>query len=180
MVAVFPNATTPEPSTSTSFPADYEYLYGDDRPFAPSLARTVSGGAYDPRSLSGSESCGSSGCHEQILAEWKPSAHRWAAMDARVPEDPDGIMAEQNGAESTRYCGGCHDPISLFSGTKNIFVENLTGLRGHTRKGVSCLGCHGIRETDLQGNANYVMAQPADYLWQWKPTAASAVWPATS
>ena len=30
--------------------------------------------------------------------------------------------------ESTRYCGGCHDPISLFSGTKNIFVEDLTGL----------------------------------------------------
>ena len=37
-------------------------------------------------------------------------------------------MAKQNGAESTRYCGGCHDPISLFSGTKNIFVKDLTGL----------------------------------------------------
>ena len=29
---------------------------------------------------------------------------------------------KQNGPESTRYCGGCHDPISLFSGTKNIFT----------------------------------------------------------
>ena len=70
------------------------------------------------------------------------------------------VMAEQNGAESTRYCGGCHDPISLFSGTKNIGVEDLTGLHGY-QEGVSCLACHAIRETDLQGNANYVVARPA-------------------
>ena len=75
-------------------------------------------------------------------------------------------MAEQNGAESTRYCGGCHDPISLFSGTKNIGVEDLTGLHGYN-EGVSCLACHSIRETDLQGNANYVLGQPSEYLWQW-------------
>jgi len=147
------------------FPDDYDFLYGEDRPFAPSLARTASGGAYDPRSLSGSESCGSSGCHSQILAEWKPSAHRWAAMDAAF-QKIQGIMAEQNGAESTRYCGGCHDPISLFSGTKNIGVEDLTGLHGY-QEGISCLACHAIRQTDLQGNANYVMGQPGEYLWQW-------------
>jgi hypothetical protein len=77
------------------------------------------------------------------------------------------VMAKQNGAESTRYCGGCHDPISLFSGTKNIFVEDLTGLAGH-QEGISCLGCHAIRETDVKGNANYVMAQPARYAYEMK------------
>jgi len=148
-----------------AFPADYAYLYGADRPFAPSLARTSTGGALDARALAGSESCGTSGCHEQILAEWKPSAHHWAAMDAAF-QKIQTIMAQQNGAESTRYCGGCHDPISLFSGTKNIGVENLTALQGY-REGVSCLACHAIRETDLQGNANYVVSQPAEYLWQW-------------
>jgi hypothetical protein len=146
-------------------PDDYEFVYGEERPFAPSLARTATNGAFDSRMLSGSESCGSSGCHEQILAEWKPSAHRWAAMDAAF-QKIQSVMAEQNGPESTRYCGGCHDPISLFSGTKNIFVENLTSLHGYN-EGVSCLSCHSIRETDLQGNANYVMAQPSEYLWQW-------------
>ncbi len=150
------------------FPPDYEYLHGEDRPFAPSLARTESGGAFDARSLAGSDSCGTSGCHEQILAEWKPSSHRYAAMDSAF-QRIQSIMAEQNGAESTRYCGGCHDPISLFSGTKNIFVENLTGLQGY-QEGISCLSCHAIRETDLQGNANYVMTQPPEYLWQWSDT----------
>lgn len=149
------------------FPADYNYLYGKDRPFAPSLARTESNGALDPRSLAGSATCGASGCHAQIYAEWQPSAHRYAAMDP-VFQGIQNVMAKQNGPESTRYCGGCHDPISLFSGTKNIFVENLTGLQGFN-EGVSCLACHSIQKTDIQGNANYTVTQPSEYLWQWSP-----------
>jgi hypothetical protein len=154
-----------------AFPADYSFAYGAERPFAPSLARTASGGAYDPRSFSGSESCGTSGCHEAIVAEWSVSAHRWSAMDPgfqRVQEE----MARQNGAESTRYCGGCHDPISLFSGTKNIFTENLTGLAGYN-EGVSCLACHSIRRTDVEGNANYVVAQPRRYLFELRQGTAA-------
>jgi hypothetical protein len=148
------------------FPEDYSFVYGEDRPFAPSLATTASGGAMDSRILAGSETCGTSGCHEQILAEWKPSSHRYSAMDLAF-QKVQSVMAEQNGPESTRYCGGCHDPISLFSGTKNIFVEDLTNLVGY-QEGISCLSCHAIRETDIQGNANYTMSQPAEYLWQWE------------
>lgn len=148
------------------FPPDYNFLYGKDRPFAPSLALTSTGGAFASESLAGSETCGTAGCHTQILAEWLPSAHRYAAMDPLF-QKVQSVMAEQNGPESTRYCGGCHDPISLFSGTKNILVEDLTGLVGYN-EGISCLSCHGVRETDLQGNANYVMTQPAAYLWQWR------------
>jgi len=152
------------------FPADYSFLFGKDRPFAPSLATTATGGAYDPRSLSGSESCGTAGCHEQILAEWKPSAHRYAAMDTLF-QGIQAVMAKQNGPESTRYCGGCHDPISLFSGTKNVFTEKLTNLHGY-KEGVSCLVCHSIRQTDIKGNANYVISQPSEYLWQWETEGA--------
>jgi cytochrome c554/c'-like protein len=148
-----------------AFPADYSYAFGKDRPFAPSLAHTATNGAYDPRSLAGSETCGSSGCHTEIYHEWQTSAHRYAAMDP-IFQGIQNVMAKQNGPESTRYCGGCHDPISLFSGTKNIFVEKLTGLQGYN-EGISCLACHSIQKTDLQGNANYNMVQPKDYLWQW-------------
>jgi hypothetical protein len=163
------------PGTSyvNEFPEDYSFVYGEDRPFAPSLAQTSTGGAFDGRSLSGSESCGTAGCHEQILAEWKPSAHRYSAMDTLF-QAIQNVMAEQNGPESTRYCGGCHDPISLFSGTKNIFVEDLTSLVGY-HEGVSCLACHSIHETDLQGNANYVIDQPSEYLWQWSDFGARRV-----
>jgi hypothetical protein len=147
------------------FPADYSFPFGKDRPFAPSLAHTATNGAYDPRSLGGSERCGSSGCHTEIYREWQTSAHRYAAMDP-IFQGIQTVMAKQNGPESTRYCGGCHDPISLFSGTKNIFVEKLTTLQGYN-EGISCLACHSIQKTDIQGNANYTMVQPTEYLWQW-------------
>jgi hypothetical protein len=146
------------------FPADYSWKYGPERPFAPSLATTTTGRAFDSRRLAGSESCGSAGCHSEIAAEWRVSAHRWSAMDLgfqRIQQE----MAKQNGPESTRYCGGCHDPISLFSGAKNIFAADLTSLAGY-QEGVSCLVCHSIRKTDVKGNANFVVAQPKRYLFE--------------
>lgn len=154
----------------SGFPSDYEMweprtgLYQENKPFAPSLARTVDNRPIDTRLLAGSEGCGTSGCHEQILKEWQPSAHRYSAMD--LPFQAIQLtMARQNGAMSTRYCGGCHDPISLFSGNKNIYTDetDLTGVAGY-HEGVSCLSCHSIRETDVKGNANYTMAAPSRYI----------------
>src|SRR5215475_782825 len=97
---------------------------------APLRARLGAKGRFDPRSLAGSETCGQSGCHTELYNEWKTSAHRYAAMDP-IFQGIQSVMAKQNGPESTRYCGGCHDPISLFSGAKNIFADNLTGLAGY-------------------------------------------------
>jgi hypothetical protein len=159
------------PQMVNAFPADYSYLYGEDRPFAPSLAQTTTGEAFDARSLSGSESCGTARCHEQIVREWKVSAHRYSAMDAAF-QTVQQVMADQNGPESTRYCGGCHDPISLFSGTKNVFTEDLTNLAGY-QEGVSCIVCHAIEETDVQGNANYVIRQPERYMFELDEGAAA-------
>jgi hypothetical protein len=148
---------------ANEFPADYEY---DEEigPFRPSLATTASGGAYDDRSLTGSASCGSAGCHEQIYDEWAVSAHSWSSKDPAF-QAIQNVMAQQNGPQSTRYCGGCHDPASLFAGTKNVFAEDLSSVRGH-QEGVSCLVCHSIRETDLKGNANYTIVQPERYIYE--------------
>jgi hypothetical protein len=145
------------------FPEEYHYDEGHS-PFSPSLAQTTSGGAYDDRSLTGSESCGSSGCHATIYREWAISAHRWSSMDPAFQAIQE-VMAKQNGPASTRYCGGCHDPASLFAGTKNVFAEDLSSVRGY-HEGVSCLVCHSIRETDLKGNANYTIDQPERYIYE--------------
>lgn len=158
------------PRLLTDFPPDYDFweptnpMYGRNRPFAPSLARTRENKPIDARVLAGSRSCGTSGCHEQIVQEWLPSAHRYSAMD-KAFQAIQLTMAQQNGPTSTRYCGGCHDPISLFSGTKNIYAEEskLTALEGY-HEGVSCLVCHAIKETDLKGNANYVITAPSRYI----------------
>jgi hypothetical protein len=101
------------------FPSDYSYAFGKDRPFAPSLAHTVTNGAYDPRLLAGSETCGASGCHTEIYSEWKTSAHRYAAMDP-IFQGIQGVMAKQNGPESTRYrraLSCCLNPPHVSCGT---------------------------------------------------------------
>jgi len=144
-------------------PKDYHYLYGPDRPFAPSLATTNTGQAFDSRTMSGSASCGKAGCHEEIYKEWETSAHRWSAMDVAF-QKVQTVMADQNGPETTRYCGGCHDPISLFSGEKNLFNNQLTNRSGY-QEGISCIVCHTIKKTDVKGNANYVVTQPERYLF---------------
>ena len=149
---------------NNKLPDDYNYLYGTDRPFAPSLAMTSTGEAFDARTLGGSFSCGRSGCHSEIVAEWQVSAHRWAASDPAF-RAVQTVMGEQNGPESTRYCGGCHDPISLFSGSKNLFQDELTNPMG-LEEGVSCIACHSISETDVKGNANYTITQPTRYLFE--------------
>lgn len=151
---------------NNEFPEDYSYLYGEDRPFAPSLATTNTGEVFDARSLGGSEGCGTAGCHEEIYKEWQVSAHRYSAMDVGF-QKVQTVMAQQNGPESTRYCGGCHDPISLFSGSKNIYTaeDDLTNHIGY-QEGVSCIACHAIKETDVKGNANYVVNQPKRYMYE--------------
>jgi len=153
---------------ANNFPEGYSYVYGEDRPFAPSLATTESGGAFDPRSLAGSQSCGTTKCHEEIVKEWEVSAHRYSAMDVGF-QSVQAVMGEQNGPESTRYCGGCHDPISLFSGNKTVYTaeDDLTNERGY-QEGISCISCHSIKKTDIKGNANYTMSQPGRYMYEMK------------
>ena len=164
-----------EPVYTNAFPEGYGTPYGADRPFAPSLANTETGGAFDAASLAGSARCGDVGCHLDIYREWLPSAHRYAAMDPGF-QVIQKTMAEQNGPESTRYCAGCHDPISLFSGSKRLGLESdaLTGQAGY-QEGISCLSCHAIRETDVKGNAAYVMTQPRPYLHEDAPSGLSRV-----
>ncbi|MFO0981309.1 MAG: multiheme c-type cytochrome [Planctomycetota bacterium] len=150
--------------TRYQLPSDYSYKYGAEKgPYYPSLARTDGMKAVMPKALAESRTCGANGCHEQIVEEWTPSAHRWASMDFAF-QAIQHVMATNEGPESTRYCAGCHDPVALFSGSKNIYDADLTSYGAD--EGVSCLVCHSIKETDVKGNANYVLAEPVRYAFE--------------
>ncbi len=150
-----------EPAMHNEFPADYSWKFGEDRPFAPSLVQTESAWAYDADTLSGSAGCATSGCHPEIAREWEPSAHRYSSSDVAF-QAVQQIMLEDTGAESTRYCAGCHDPIALLSGSKNVNVEGLTSPGAD--EGISCIVCHSIIQTDVRGNADYIVTQPVRYV----------------
>lgn len=159
------------PEVAGDFPEDYGLPLGAERPFAPSLARTSTGGVFDSRATGGSASCGRAGCHQEIYREWQASAHRYSAMDTafRVVQT---VMAEQNSPESTRYCAGCHDPISLFAGAKRASPTDLTTPVGRD-EGVSCIVCHAIDSTDVKGNASYVISLPERYMYELRDGAAA-------
>ncbi|MEO6995556.1 MAG: cytochrome c3 family protein [Lacunisphaera sp.] len=129
--------------------------------FAPTYARTASGGLINPAVLGNSASCGTSGCHEQILAEWEPSAHRFSAMNPPFRAVQKNF-AHDRGAADTRYCAGCHDPISLFAGAKD--VTNVSLSAPGMQEGSSCAVCHSISHVDQRGNADYVITPPTKYI----------------
>lgn len=160
----------PARPTDLDLPAEYslsQYVEQFDEyrgsPFAPSYARTASGKLVAPGVLAGSESCGSSRCHEQILREWQPSAHRFSAMNAPFQAVQKIFAADREPAE-TRYCAGCHDPISLFAGAKDI--HNLDFSAPGMQEGSSCVFCHSISAVDQRGNGDYVVTPPRKYLWE--------------
>ncbi|TVQ05908.1 MAG: hypothetical protein EA359_02045 [Balneolaceae bacterium] len=152
------------PKLYTEFPDDYLYHHGTNSPFSPSLATTAHGKLIDAELLGGSASCGTSGCHSEIYAEWEVSAHRYSAEDPffRVIQQ---AMGEQKGAVSARYCAGCHDPIGLFAGSANLYADDLTNRIG-LAEGVSCISCHAITEADVQGNADFVIEAPERYMFE--------------
>ncbi|MCH7526646.1 MAG: cytochrome b/b6 domain-containing protein [Planctomycetes bacterium] len=120
-------------------------------------------GRIGPRALSGSAGCGTSGCHSEIVAEWLPSAHRYSSMDF-VFQKVQSNMAEELAPEATRYCAGCHDPIALLSGAKN--VGNVTLSAEGADEGTSCLVCHSIVQADVRGNADYTIDPPQRYIYE--------------
>ena len=120
-------------------------------------------GAMTAQAMAGSASCGSSNCHQEIYEEWLPSAHRYSSMDDLF-QQVQTLMVKETSSEHTRYCAGCHDPISLFSGAKNS--SNITLSTEGADEGASCMVCHSIVQTDIQGNGNFVMKAPQRYLFE--------------
>ncbi len=133
--------------------------------FADYVAGIRATGAVQPRALAGSASCGASGCHREIYQEWLPSAHRYSSLD-HMFQTVQGLMVDETAPEFTRYCAGCHDPVSLFSGAKN--QSNMTLSVEGADEGSSCVACHSMVQTDVQGNGDYTVRIPRPYVYEWE------------
>lgn len=143
---------------------------GLDRRLQEAADRLRSGGALEPATLAGSERCGD--CHEQIYREWLPSAHRYSSMDDLF-QVVQTLMSEETTPEHTRYCAGCHDPISLFAGAKDSGNITLSSEGAH--EGISCTVCHSIVQADVQGNGDFTIAPPRHYVYE-EQAGALARW----
>jgi hypothetical protein len=118
-------------------------------------------GSLKPSSLSGSASCGSSGCHEAIYNEWRASAHGFAAEDELFLRVQD-LLIESKGVAESRACAGCHDPAALLGGLRSGEASGDLQIF----EGNSCITCHSTVATDTEGNGGYVIRPPVRYLFE--------------
>ena len=113
----------------------------------------------DPRDaarLADVDTCGS--CHPDALATWQASAHARASFDNPWYRQAVDAIREDVGAEESRFCAGCHDPVLLVAGAMEAEIQP-DDPRAHA--GVTCMVCHGTREARPDGNGSYTLSTRA-------------------
>ena len=133
--------------------------------FAPSLARTASGGHIAPEHLMRDAEC--AGCHADAHAGWQHSAHRFASFNNpayafSVRQTRAKMLARDGHVEASRFCAGCHDPAPLFSGRFDDAAFDDVG-DPTAQAGIGCVACHAIEAVGVRGNADYVIGVPPRY-----------------
>jgi YVTN family beta-propeller protein len=112
-----------------------------DLPQGPSWL-AASGGA--PNLAWDTQFCG--GCHQAEYAAWTKSVHAHSAEDPMVLYGV-GVETAQQGPQYSRFCAGCHDPVSVRADPPDVSFQS--------RRGVTCLGCHDVdREIRAGGNGD--------------------------
>lgn len=133
--------------------------------FAPSLARTASGGHIPPEHFLRDAEC--AGCHADAHAGWQYSAHRFASFNNpayafSVRQTRAKMLARDGHVEASRFCAGCHDPAPLFSGRFDDADFDDVG-DPTAQAGIGCVACHAIKAVGVRGNADYLIGIPPRY-----------------
>src|SRR4029079_14831134 len=80
------------------------------RAFAPSQVEIAGGAAIDGKWMSDVDGC--DGCHPDVVAMWRTSAHAFASFNNPIYRLSIDRYRAEVGNEKSRFCGGCHD-VSL-------------------------------------------------------------------
>jgi hypothetical protein len=110
--------------------------------------------------------CGN--CHPSEYAAWTKSVHAHAAEDPMVLF---GIGVEQHGAgvgqgaQYSRLCAGCHDPVSARAGDISF----------QAKRGVTCVGCHDVERQIRAGGNGDLVAAPHDWMADHKAWAQTSL-----
>ncbi|MDE0483853.1 MAG: multiheme c-type cytochrome [Candidatus Poribacteria bacterium] len=138
----------------------YEEGGGTTGHFFPASVETETGNLIPTDFFLTSETCATKGCHPDIFRQWNESAHHFSSFNNQWYRKSIVYMQEVNGIESSKWCGGCHDPAILLNGIMDRPIEeNL-----HTpaaQAGLACTACHSMEKVkDTMGNSGYVIKYP--------------------
>ncbi len=137
-----------------------EAMGGTDGPFFPSSVHTTHGGPVPSSVYLKPESCARAGCHPDVYDQWQGSAHHFSSFNNQWYRKSIEYMQEVNGVQSSKWCGGCHDPAILQSGMMDTPIEEIV----HTEEaqaGLTCTACHMIsRVNSSMGQGDYEITVP--------------------
>lgn len=111
--------------------------------------------------LGASRTCGTAGCHEVVLDQWRGSPHRFAGSNAFYRAAVDELVGTR-GIDAATTCAACHDPVRALAGTvQAAYADGVP----HDSEGVSCVACHIIEAatTSPPGNGQYTVAIETSY-----------------
>lgn len=134
----------------------YDFKFGKDKPFLPSLAKSATGGFIDASAFWSADYCAR--CHQDAHQEWRESAHANAFRAPFYKKNVE-LLIKTKGIEYSRHCEGCHNPIALFSGSLTAASKVD---RSFDEDGITCSVCHSIQSLQpTTGLGSYVMGVPA-------------------
>ncbi len=140
---------------------DDEAMGGPDGPYFPSSVSNSHGGLVPSSIYMDPQSCGRSGCHPDILAQWNSSAHHRGSFNNQWYRKSVEYMQNVVGVQPSKWCGGCHDPAILQSGMMDTPIEKIVDTP-QAQAGITCTACHMISEIhNTMGNGNYEITIPA-------------------
>ncbi len=138
-----------------------EAMGGEAGPFFPSSVSTAHGGAVPSSVYMKPEACARAGCHPDVYDQWQSSAHHFSSFNNQWYRKSIEYMQEVAGVQSSKWCGGCHDPAILQSGKMDTPIQEIV----HTpeaQAGLSCTACHMISAVgSTMGQGDYQITVPA-------------------
>jgi tetratricopeptide (TPR) repeat protein len=154
-----PRGAIANPPAPVDMPA--EAMGGADGPYFPSSVSNSHGGLVPSSIYMDPQSCGRSGCHPDLVAQWESSVHHRGSFNNQWYRKSVEYMQEVAGVQSSKWCGGCHDPAILQSGMMDTPIRQIVDTP-QAQAGITCTACHMISSVgSTMGNGDYEITVPA-------------------
>jgi tetratricopeptide (TPR) repeat protein len=133
--------------------ASLSFIAGSEGPEDAAIAREVARRGFYAGAPVGVADC--AGCHAAVAKQWSASAHRFSSFNNPYYRVATDQFREEKGGVASRFCGNCHEPLLVASGTMDRPGPLPRGTR-QAQAGVTCLICHSVTHVDLEGNGRYL------------------------
>jgi tetratricopeptide (TPR) repeat protein len=121
--------------------------------FGPAQVSTLGGGGWPSADFDDQKACG--GCHRDIAAQWRTSAHAWASFNNPLYRVSIEGLRSEVGTTPSRMCAGCHDLALLTQGAMEASLVSPDDPRAVA--GVSCSTCHSTVHASRDGNGSLTL-----------------------